>query len=293
MFHSVIELPRNEANRFAVLGWFPHFRRRSWKMFWNLGLCNVTKGTNTVSRASDHRGSVSSKMFFLRDASFIPNFSPTPGRGLIHNCGSIREGDRQTGWSSICGDAGTEPISHWVSGFARWSTTLFSPVVKSFKWKNKVVDTGDQNELLSQSGQVPWGIGFSNLQQARSRATYLRWLGHLVRRPAGRLPEEVFQAYPTRNRDYVWLAWEYLEVPTEEPVQGAGWGAGLGFSVKGNWPCHLDGYEMRCKFQYLAFRFCFQWFIEFNDNLKPFEQQQNTLQLQHRGPYLLSFNMGF
>lgn len=78
---------------------------------------------------------------FLHDASFIlgQEGSPTPGGevqvswGLIHNCGANREGDRQTGWSSICGDADTEPISHRVCGFARQSASLFSPVVKSFE----------------------------------------------------------------------------------------------------------------------------------------------------------------
>ncbi|KAL1282365.1 hypothetical protein QQF64_001168 [Cirrhinus molitorella] len=53
------------------------------------------------------------------------------------------------------------------------------------------------------------------------------WLGHLFRMPPGRLPGEVFRACPTgkrpwgrprtRWRDYVsWLAWERLEIPTEE-----------------------------------------------------------------------------
>lgn len=40
--------------------------------------------------------------------------------------------------------------------------------------------------------------------------------------PPGRLPEEVFQACPTGSKDYVLLAWEYLEVPTEELVEVAG-----------------------------------------------------------------------
>ena len=55
----------------------------------------------------------------------------------------------------------------------------------------------------------------------------MRWLGHLVRMPPGRLPGEVFRARPTgrrprgrprtRWRDYVsWLAWERLGVPPEE-----------------------------------------------------------------------------
>jgi exonuclease III len=61
----------------------------------------------------------------------------------------------------------------------------------------------------------------------------LRWLGHLVRMPPGRLPGEVFRARPTgrrprgrprtRWRDYVSrLAWERLGIPPEELAQVAG-----------------------------------------------------------------------
>uniref|UniRef100_A0A8C6NQ68 Reverse transcriptase domain-containing protein n=1 Tax=Nothobranchius furzeri TaxID=105023 RepID=A0A8C6NQ68_NOTFU len=63
--------------------------------------------------------------------------------------------------------------------------------------------------------------------------SHLRWLGHLVRMPPGRLPGEVFQARPTgrrpkgrprtRWRDYVsHLARERLGIPPEELVQVAG-----------------------------------------------------------------------
>ncbi|KAJ8011838.1 hypothetical protein DPEC_G00062440 [Dallia pectoralis] len=55
----------------------------------------------------------------------------------------------------------------------------------------------------------------------------LRWFGHLVRMPPGRLPREVFQARPagrrprgrprTRWRDYIsTLAWERLGIPQSE-----------------------------------------------------------------------------
>ena len=55
----------------------------------------------------------------------------------------------------------------------------------------------------------------------------LRWFGHLVRMPTGRLPWEVFQARPvgrrprgrprTRWRDYIsTLAWERLRIPPRE-----------------------------------------------------------------------------
>uniref|UniRef100_A0AAQ4R3P6 Reverse transcriptase domain-containing protein n=1 Tax=Gasterosteus aculeatus aculeatus TaxID=481459 RepID=A0AAQ4R3P6_GASAC len=57
----------------------------------------------------------------------------------------------------------------------------------------------------------------------------LRWFGHLVRMPPGRLPREVFQARPagkrprgrprTRWRDYISaLAWEHLGIPHSELV---------------------------------------------------------------------------
>uniref|UniRef100_A0A8C5B2H5 Dickkopf-related protein 1/2/4 C-terminal subdomain 1 domain-containing protein n=1 Tax=Gadus morhua TaxID=8049 RepID=A0A8C5B2H5_GADMO len=58
----------------------------------------------------------------------------------------------------------------------------------------------------------------------------LRWFGHLVRMPTGRLPWEVFQARPvgrrprgrprTRWRDYIsTLAWERLGIPPSDCVR--------------------------------------------------------------------------
>ncbi|PWA21171.1 hypothetical protein CCH79_00009483 [Gambusia affinis] len=60
----------------------------------------------------------------------------------------------------------------------------------------------------------------------------LRWLGHLVRMPPGRLPGEVFRARPTGRRprgrprtrwrdDVSRLAWERLGIPPEELVEVA------------------------------------------------------------------------
>ena len=60
----------------------------------------------------------------------------------------------------------------------------------------------------------------------------LRWFGHLVRMPPGRLPWQVFQARPagrrprgrprTRWRDYIsTLAWERLGIPQSELVKVA------------------------------------------------------------------------
>ncbi|XP_062296309.1 uncharacterized protein LOC134000829 [Scomber scombrus] len=67
----------------------------------------------------------------------------------------------------------------------------------------------------------------------RVERSQLRWLGHLVRIPTGRLPGEVFRARPTgrrprgrprtRWRDYVSrLAWERLGIPREELDEVAG-----------------------------------------------------------------------
>ncbi|TWW71236.1 hypothetical protein D4764_17G0007190 [Takifugu flavidus] len=63
----------------------------------------------------------------------------------------------------------------------------------------------------------------------RVERSKMRWLGHLVRMPPGRLPGEVFRACPssrrppgrprTRWRDYVSrLAWELEEVAGEREV---------------------------------------------------------------------------
>ncbi|TWW81722.1 hypothetical protein D4764_01G0015370 [Takifugu flavidus] len=61
----------------------------------------------------------------------------------------------------------------------------------------------------------------------RVERSQMRWLGHLVRMPPGRLPGEVFRACPsggrllgrprTRWRDYVSrLVWECLGIPPDE-----------------------------------------------------------------------------
>ncbi|KAK0155246.1 Craniofacial development protein 2 [Merluccius polli] len=77
-------------------------------------------------------------------------------------------------------------------------------------------------------------------QLLRVERSQMRWLGHLVRMPPGRLPGEVFRARPTgrrprgrprtRWRDYVSrLAWERLGIPQEEAGRSS-WGKGsLGF----------------------------------------------------------------
>ncbi|TWW60112.1 hypothetical protein D4764_05G0002020 [Takifugu flavidus] len=67
----------------------------------------------------------------------------------------------------------------------------------------------------------------------RVERSQMRWLGHLVRMPPGRLPGEVFRACPsgrrppgrprTRWRDCVSrLAWERLGIPPDELEEVAG-----------------------------------------------------------------------
>ncbi|TWW73562.1 hypothetical protein D4764_15G0009560 [Takifugu flavidus] len=67
----------------------------------------------------------------------------------------------------------------------------------------------------------------------RVERSQMRWLGHLVRMPPGRLPGEVFRACPsgrrppgrprTRWKDYVSrLAWERLGIPPDELEEVAG-----------------------------------------------------------------------
>ncbi|TWW56724.1 hypothetical protein D4764_08G0007110 [Takifugu flavidus] len=67
----------------------------------------------------------------------------------------------------------------------------------------------------------------------RVERSQMRWLGHLVRMPPGRLPGDVFRAYPscrrppgrprTRWRDYVSrLVWERLGIPPDELEEVAG-----------------------------------------------------------------------
>ena len=80
------------------------------------------------------------------------------------------------------------------------------------------------------SSVIQEGLGVEPLL-LRIKRSQMRWLGHLVRMPPGRLPGEVFRARPTgrrpwgrprtRWRDYVSrLAWERLGVPELEEVAG-------------------------------------------------------------------------
>nr|XP_054599772.1 uncharacterized protein LOC129164266 [Nothobranchius furzeri] len=82
------------------------------------------------------------------------------------------------------------------------------------------------------SSVIREGLGVDPLLLHIERSQ-LRWLGHLVRMPPGRLPGEVFRAGPTgrrpkgrprtRWRDYAFhLARERLGIPPEELAQVAG-----------------------------------------------------------------------
>ncbi|TWW69209.1 hypothetical protein D4764_18G0000150 [Takifugu flavidus] len=94
-----------------------------------------------------------------------------------------------------------------------------SPMVMSFR--DRVRSSAIREEL---------GVEPLLLRVERSQ---MRWLGHLVRMPPGRLPGEVFRACPsgrrppgrprTRWRDYVSrLVWERLRIPPDELEEVAG-----------------------------------------------------------------------
>ncbi|KAL3043760.1 hypothetical protein OYC64_003589 [Pagothenia borchgrevinki] len=81
------------------------------------------------------------------------------------------------------------------------------------------------------SSVIREGLGVEPLL-LRVERSQLKWFGHLVRMPPGRLPREVFQARPagrrprgrprTRWRDYTSsLAWERLGIPQSELVDVA------------------------------------------------------------------------
>ncbi|KAL3045558.1 hypothetical protein OYC64_013764 [Pagothenia borchgrevinki] len=81
------------------------------------------------------------------------------------------------------------------------------------------------------SSVIREGLGVEPLL-LRVEWSQLRWFGHLVRMPPGRLSREVFQARPagrrlrgrprTRWRDYISsLAWERLGIPQSELVDVA------------------------------------------------------------------------
>ena len=74
------------------------------------------------------------------------------------------------------------------------------------------------------------GLGVELLLLCMERSQ-LRWFGHLMRMPPGRLPREVFLACPTgtrgrprtRWRDYISsLAWHRLGIPQAELADVAG-----------------------------------------------------------------------
>ncbi|TWW61046.1 hypothetical protein D4764_05G0011360 [Takifugu flavidus] len=81
-------------------------------------------------------------------------------------------------------------------------------------------------------GHELWELGVESLL-LRVERSQMRWLGHLVRMPPGRLPGEVFRACPSGRRpsgrprtcwrDYVSrLVWERLGIPLDELEEVAG-----------------------------------------------------------------------
>ncbi|KAK0145686.1 hypothetical protein N1851_015405 [Merluccius polli] len=97
-------------------------------------------------------------------------------------------------------------------------------------------DVVDRDRVRSSVIREELGVDPLLLRVERSQ---MRWLGHLVRMPPGRLPGEVFRARPTgrrprgrprtRWRDYVSrLAWERLGIPQEELAEGGAESVRLG-----------------------------------------------------------------
>ena len=92
------------------------------------------------------------------------------------------------------------------------------------------------------SSAIREGLGVEPLLLCVERSQ-LRWFGHLMRMPPGRLPREVFLARPTgrrprgrprtRWRDYISsLAWEHMGIPESELVSMAGEREVLGSQLK-------------------------------------------------------------
>ncbi|TWW61130.1 hypothetical protein D4764_05G0012200 [Takifugu flavidus] len=94
----------------------------------------------------------------------------------------------------------------------------------------RVVGLSLRDRVRSSAIREELGVKSLLLRVERSQ---MRWLGHLVRMPPGRLPGEVFRACPsgrrppgrprTRWRDYVSrLVWERLGIPPDELEEVAG-----------------------------------------------------------------------
>ena len=110
-----------------------------------------------------------------------------------------------------CGDEGAEsegkdldlPV-HLHSNPHLWSWAFGSDR------KNEIADTSGQNEFLSLGGWLSLGdrVRSSDIQRELGveplllhvERGQLRWFGHLIRMPPGRLPLEVFRAHPTGKR---------------------------------------------------------------------------------------------
>lgn len=108
--------------------------------------------------------------------------------------------------------------AHLCSNPHQWTQALGSE-------KNETVDTNGRNEFPPKDGWLhPYRYGGERGIETlllRIERNQLRWFGHLIRMPPGRLPLEVFQVRATgrrswgsprtRWRDYTsYLAWERL-----------------------------------------------------------------------------------
>ncbi|KAK0143194.1 Craniofacial development protein 2 [Merluccius polli] len=116
--------------------------------------------------------------------------------------------------------------------FRTASKRFWTTIRRLRRGKQCIVNTvyGGDDRVRSSVIREELGVDPLLLRVERSQ---MRWLGHLVRMPPGRLPGEVFRARPTgrrprgrprtRWRDYVSrLAWEHLGIPQEELAEVAG-----------------------------------------------------------------------
>ena len=83
-------------------------------------------------------------------------------------------------------------------------------------------------DSLLRSSVIRAGLGLEPLLLCVERSQ-LRWFGHLIRMPHGRIPREVFQAHPAgrrpriRWRNYIsTLGWERLGISQSELADVAG-----------------------------------------------------------------------
>ncbi|TWW71626.1 hypothetical protein D4764_16G0001230 [Takifugu flavidus] len=105
-----------------------------------------------------------------------------------------------------------------------------SAVMRTLSFLRRVAGLPLRDRVRSSAIREELGVEPLLLHVERSQ---MRWLGHLVRMPPGRLPGEVFRACPssrrppgrprTRWKDYVSrLVWERVGIPPDELEEVAG-----------------------------------------------------------------------